>query len=164
MSATPLVASSGASAALIALYLALGGATYKPLHVADPCRPRPIEQLRDRESTVERLALSSLDGAACRLRVTREELVLALATPESRAAFARTHHVGDKQIDAALRAGLERAVRDARRVGALSEIEAVLLGEAIKRVPVRLVIEALQTRQGESLLGRLTDLLRERAR
>lgn len=164
MSAGPLVASSGASAALIALYLALGGATYKPLHVADPCRPRPIEQLRERERTAERLALSALDGAACRLRVTREELTLALATPETRAAFARTRHVGDEQIEAALRAGLERAVRDAERVGAVSAIEAALLGEVIKRVPVRLVIEALQTRPGESLLGRLTDLLGERAR
>lgn len=164
MSAGPLIAASGASAALIALYLALGGASYKPQQVADPCHPRPIEQLREREGTAERLALSALDGAACRLRVTREELTLALASPESRAAFARMHHVGDEQIAAALRAGLERAVRDAQRVGAVSAVQAALLGEVIKRVPARLVIEALQTRPGESLLGRLTDFLGERAR
>ena len=110
------------------------------------------------------MALSALDGAACRLRVTGEELALALATPESRAAFARTHHVGEGQIDTALRAGLERAVRDAKRVGDESAIEAVLLGEAIKRFPVRLLIKALRTGPGESLLARLTDLLDERAR
>ena len=36
----------GASAVLAAAYLALGGARYQPLAVADPCVPRPLSQLR----------------------------------------------------------------------------------------------------------------------
>lgn len=159
MSPVPLAAAAVTSAALIAVYLALGGATYKPLEVADPCQPRSIEQLREREDVVELLFLSTLDGAACRLRVTREELTLALATPEARAEFARTHHVSDEQIEDAVRGGLERAVEDAQRVEAVSALEATLLREAIQRVPVSALIDALQTDPGESLLDLLSDLV-----
>ena len=160
MSAVPLVAASGASGALIAAYLALGGATYKPLEVANPCKPRPIEELREREDPLERLVLSALDGAACRLRVTREELILALATPEARAEFARAHHIGDEQIENAVRAGLERALGDARRTGEVSGFEALLLSQAIRRLPLSVLIDALQTGAGKTALDRLTDLLR----
>ena len=159
MSPVSLVAAAGASAALIAVYHALGGVTYKPLEVADPCQPRSLEQLREREGVVELLFLSTLDGAACRLRVTREELTLALATPEARAEFARTHHLRDEQIERAVRGGLDRAVEDAQRVGAVSELEATLLRQAIQRVPVSVLIDALQTDPGGSLLELLSELL-----
>ncbi len=163
MSAVPLAAASAASAALIAVYLALGGATYKPLEVADPCKPRASEKLREREDALERLFLSALDGAACRLRVTREELTLALATAEARAEFGRAHHIGEEQIENAVRGGLERALEDARRIDAVSGFEALVLSQAIRRLPLGVVIDALQTEAGKTALNRLTDLLRQRA-
>jgi hypothetical protein len=159
VSPVSLVTAAGASGLLIVLYLALGGATYKPLEVADPCEPRSLEQLREREDVVELLLLSTLDGAACRLRVTREELTLAVATPEALREFARTHHVRDEQIENAVRAGLERAVQDAQRVDAVTAFEAMLLREAIQRVPVSVLIDALQTDAGGDLLDLLSDLL-----
>lgn len=163
MRAVPLAVAAGVSAALIALYLALGGATYKPLAVADPCQQRSTEELVEREDVLEQLVLSALDGAACRLQVTREELTLALATAEARAEFGRAHHVDDQQIDDAVRAGLERAVEDAERIGAISSFEAGLFREVVERLPLSIVIDALQTGAGTSLLGLLTDLLAQGA-
>lgn len=157
----PVAAASVAPAALIALYLALGGATYKPLEVANPCEPRSEEQLREREDALELVVLSALDGAACELRVTREELTLALATPEARAEFATAHHVGEEEIEAAIRGGLERAAEDARRVDAVSTIELILLEQAARRLPLSLLVELLGTEPGTRLLDRLTDLLGE---
>ncbi len=157
----PLAGACAASAALIALYLALGGATYKPLEVANPCEPRSEEQLRERQDARELVILSALDGAACELRVTREEMTLALATPEARERFATAHHVGEEEIEAAIRAGLERAAEDARRVGAVSTIELVVLEQAARRLPLSLLVELLRTEPGTRLLDRLTDLLGE---
>ena len=69
----------GASVALIVVYLALGGASYAPAKVADPCAPRDWRDPQGVEEVAEQIALSGLDGAACELDVSREEMVLALA-------------------------------------------------------------------------------------
>jgi hypothetical protein len=108
---------------------------------------------------MERLALSALDGAACRLRVTREELVLALAGEEARRAFARTHRIGDEQIEAAVRSGAERAIDDAERAGAISPQEATLLRRTAAALPAGALVEALQSAPGRGTLGLLEDLL-----
>jgi hypothetical protein len=147
------------AAALIGLYLALGGATYKPLEVADPCEPRPVEQLEAREGLLQSIALSALDGAACTLQVPREDLVLALADPEERARFAAEHQIDDETVESALRAGLVRAVEDAAATGELSGLEETVLLEAAERVPVGEVIDALETATGDDVLGLVDDLV-----
>jgi hypothetical protein len=156
----PLVA-LGLAAALVGLYLALGGATYKPLEVADPCEPRPIEELEAREGLLQSIALSALDGAACELQVPREDLVFALADPEERARFAAEHQVTDETVENALRAGLVRAVEDAAATGQISGIEETLLLEAAERVPVGTVIDALEAATGDDVLSLLDDLVAE---
>ena len=102
------------SLALIGTYLALGGASYKPVEVADPCKPRPIEKPQGGGEVLQQVALSALDGAACELGVSREDLTLALADRNSRDRFLREHGVTDQAFEQALRAGLLRAVDDAQ--------------------------------------------------
>lgn len=148
------------SAGLAGVYLASGGAHYQPREVADPCRPRSADRLKGGDQLLQRLALAALDGAACRLRVTREDLVLALATEQSRAAFAKQHRIGDAALEDAIKAGLDRAIADAQRAGAISGLEAGLLRRARDVVPVATLIDALKTSRGKDVLGRLTDLLR----
>jgi MFS family permease len=150
-----LAAAGAASAGLIGAQLALGGGSYEPQPVADPCRPRAAQQA----DTLQRIALSALDGAACRLRVTREELVVALATEESREAFARAHGIRDAELEEAVRAGLGRAIDEEARRGTLSPLEAGLLREARNRVPVGALIDALQSRTGRNVLELLSDLI-----
>ena len=155
-----MAAALGSSAALAGLYLALGGASFKPLEVADPCRPRAPERLEGRDQLLQRLALSALDGAACRLRVTREELALALASDEARKTFAEEHRISDAALDGAVREGLGRAIADAQRSGAISTFEAALLRRARDALPVRTIIDGLQSKPGRGVVDLLTDLLR----
>lgn len=154
-----LLAAIIASVVLIGTYLALGGASYKPLAVADPCKPRPISKPEGGGEVLQQVALSALDGAACELGTTREELTLALASQSSRERFLREHRVTDKVFEQALRAGLVRAVDDAERVDALSDLEASFIRTAIERLPIGVVIDVLQRATGRSVLDLMGDLL-----
>lgn len=150
-----------ASGAVLGSYLAAGGAAYEPREVADPCKPRPVEALRAREGgLLERIALSALDGAACRLRVTREELALAVASEEGRREFQRSHRITDAALQDAVRDGARRAISDEQRTGALSGTEAALLNRAVDAVPVTTLLKALRSNQGRSVIEFLMNLLR----
>jgi hypothetical protein len=111
-----IIGATTAAVALLALYLTLGGADYEPSPVADPCAAREWRDPGDPEEIAEQFFLSALDGAACELGVSREELAPALAT--------------------AVQAGLVRAVDDAEAAGALPGFAAGPLREGAERLPV----------------------------
>ena len=66
--------SVAATLALVLTYLALGGASYAPAKVADPCATRDWRNPQGLEAVGEQIVLSGLDGAACELGVSREEM------------------------------------------------------------------------------------------
>src|SRR5262249_22645257 len=70
-----------ASLLLVGAYLAAGGSSYAPEKVQDPCKPRPWRNPEGLAQIAEQFSLSALDGAACKLGVSREALARALATP-----------------------------------------------------------------------------------
>lgn len=142
-----------ASLALVLSYLAAGGASYEPAKVQDPCKPRPWPETEGLEQLAERFSLSALDGAACKLGVSRETLARALATPVSRERFARRYGLSDADVARAVRAGLLRAVDEAERAGALSPLLAAPLRAALRRIPIDQAIELIQN--AESLLDSL---------
>jgi len=156
----PLVGAAAAAVALVGTYLALGGASYKPLEVADPCDARPLAELERREGVLQQIGLSALDGAACSLRVPREELVLALADQQATERFLREHRIDRDDFERALRAGLARAVDDAARTDRISGVEEFLLRQAVERVPIGLLLAALERASGRSAVELLGDLLR----
>ena len=133
------------SVVLIGVYLALGGASYKPMEVADPCDQRALETPGGLEETAQQLALSALDGAACELQITREDLVLSLADPEERAAYLDERQISDETLEAAVRAGLQRAYDDAVDAGVIDGLDAILIGEAIQHVPVDVLVDIAQS-------------------
>jgi hypothetical protein len=147
------------AAALVGTYLALGGASYEPLDVPDPCDPRPVAELQERDELTEKLALSALDGAACELQVPREDLVFVIADPSERDEFIAEHGVTEEQLDAALEAGLVRAVDDAERAGDISSFEATLLREVAARVPAAEAIDVIESATGDDVLGLVNDLI-----
>jgi hypothetical protein len=150
-----------AVAGVLGAYLALGGADYQPRAVADPCVPRSTEELRARSGgLLEQIALSALDGAACRLRVTREELALAVASEDARREFVARHQISDAGLEDAVREGARRAIADERRRGSLSSFEASLLERAVGVVPVTTLLDALQSSAGRSVIELLSGLLR----
>jgi hypothetical protein len=146
----PLLASLAAGACLVGGYLALGGTSFEPARVADPCRTREWRDPGGLEETLEQIVLSGLDGAACELGVSREELVLAIGSEGSLEAFAEERGLERRDAEQAVQRGLVRAVDDAEEADAISGGVASLARRAIGSVPPWLLLD---------LLDRLASLL-----
>jgi hypothetical protein len=144
----PVAAATGVALILIGSYLALGGASYSPAKVADPCAPRAVRHPHGVGEVAEQVVLSAVDGAACKLGVSREAIVLAFANRSSLQRFARQHHVTERRLELLLRAGLLRAVDDAERAGQLSSTVANLVRGLVQRVPVGGLLDLLQQLPG----------------
>jgi hypothetical protein len=144
----PIVGAAAAVGALIGVYLALGGGSYTPAAVADPCVPRDWRDPEGLQEVAEQIVLSALDGAACELDVSREEIVLAFASRDSLERFAREHEISEEELEELVRAGLERAVDDAERAGALDPTIANLLRGLAARIPVEAFLDLLQQLPG----------------
>ena len=148
---------------VVGVQLANGGGTYEPLRPADPCVERPVTSRADGiDGLTERLVLIGIDGAACRLHVSREALALELAQADDPT---------DAQIDA-LRAGLKAAVSRMKGDGSLppaselvdESLESADLNDFLKRViralPASAIDAALKT---DDVLRRAIDDLDLRA-
>lgn len=117
---------------VLGVQLANGGGSFEPLRPADPCAARTVtSQAVGIDGLTERLVLLGLDGAACRLHVSREALTLELAQPGPRS---------DAEIDA-LRAGLLDAVRRMEDDGTLPPASA-LVDEALDSSDLNAFLEA----------------------
>ena len=141
--ALPLVVSLCAVAAVIVPYVALGGASYAPTPPADPCTRQPA-QSDGLSETLEQVALTGLGSAACELGVSREDVVLAIRSEEALDRFADRHGIARREVEAAVREGLEQALADAREDGTLSGLVAGLAEKVVENVPPHLLIEALE--------------------
>jgi predicted MFS family arabinose efflux permease len=62
-----------------------------PVQIADPCSGGPLPGIGGITGLLQTGALEVLDQAACRLHTSREELVLALASPAEAKRFAAAH-------------------------------------------------------------------------
>ena len=110
-------------AAVLGVQVAAGGGHYAPLRPANPCTPRPVPPIpAGLEPLAGQIVLLGLDSAACRLGISRERLVLALA--ETRTL--------NPQTTAALKAGLGDAVDRLDREGRLPKVSQ-LLPEALNQ-------------------------------
>jgi hypothetical protein len=155
-----LIASILASLALIVSYIVAGGLDFKPTPVADPCDSRVWSNPSGLEDTAQQLAFSTLDGAACDLGVSREELTRALASDQATEDFLAENDISREQFDEAIRSGLERAVDDAEAAGAIDPLVASAVRTAIQVLPVSQLIPLIQ--EASSAVGSdstLQDLL-----
>lgn len=137
-----------ASVVLVAVYLALGGMSYKPSSVADPCVQREWRSPHGTGETLEQIVLSTADGAACKLHVSREDLVLALAGGDDLSRFARDHGLSQGDAEDAIRDGLVRAVDDAEQAGAVGGGLADGLRTAARHLPIGFVLDVLRGASG----------------
>jgi hypothetical protein len=137
-----------AAAALVGLSLALGGALYKPAAVADPRETRDWREPSGFQEVVEQIALSGLDGAACELGVTREEMVLAFESRDSLEQFARDQGISDDELAELVRDGIDRALDDAVAADALNSTLAALIRGAVERIPVEQLLDFLDQLPG----------------
>lgn len=155
-----------AALVLVGAYLVAGGSSYTPAKTQDPCKQREWRDPGSLQEIAEQFSLSALDGAACELGVSREELARALPTEEGREKFQDEFEIGSEEFAKAIRAGLLRAIDDAEEAGALSPLVGGPLRETVEQVPLDQAIElvedasaAFETFQG--FLGPAADLLEE---
>jgi hypothetical protein len=140
--------SMAAALALVVTYLALGGASYAPAQVADPCATRDWREPQGLAEVGEQIVLSGLDGVACELGVSREEMVLALANGDSREQFAREHGISDERLEQLVRNGLMRAIDDAVEADALNPTIADILRGLVRSIPVDELVDLLERLPG----------------
>jgi hypothetical protein len=140
----PLLASLGLVAAVVVPYLALGGGRFQPTPRGDPCASRERPDADGLGETLERVALQAVDGVACELGVSREELVLALRSEEALDAFSEEQGLDRDELEQAITDGLVRAVDDAEDAGSLPGFVAPLVRRAAESVPPWLVLETLE--------------------
>jgi hypothetical protein len=140
--------SAAAAVALVVVYLALGGGSYAPAKVADPCAPRDWRDPVGVQAVAQQIVLSGLDGAACDLHVSREDVVLAFASRDSLRRFARDHGISGSELEGLVRSSLLRAVNDAARANALDPAVANLLRDAVRRIPIGGLLDLLDQLQG----------------
>jgi hypothetical protein len=131
-----LLGSVAAALLLVGVYLAAGGLDFKPAAAADPCDVREWGDPQGIEQTAERFSISAIDGAACELGVSREELTRALATEESRIEFGEEKGLSDSEIEDAIRSGLMRAIDDGENAGAIGALAASGLRLTVRVMPV----------------------------
>ena len=141
----PLLVSLGLVAAVVVPYLALGGGRFEPTPVADPCESREQPDADGLAETLERIALAGVDGVACELGVSREELVLALRSEEALDAFSEERGLDRDELEQAITDGLVRAVNEAEDAGSLPGFVAPLVRRAAESVPPWLILETLES-------------------
>jgi hypothetical protein len=139
-----LVALLATVVALVGVELGKGALHEPAPKLANPCHPRG-GRTGGIDATIQRIVLDGLDGAACRLHTTREELVLSFA-PETGVRRRWDQHT----VEVAIRAGMLRSIDEAQRRGDLPDFAAGLARELVKRVPIDQLI-----RGGLSLRGLL---------
>jgi hypothetical protein len=124
-------------AAVLGVQVAAGGGHYVPRRPTNPCTPTPVPRIPPRlEPLAGQIVLLGLDSAACRLGISRERLVLALADTRSL----------DPRAPAALKAGLRDAVDRLDREGRLPKVSQLVpqaLDQANLPGIVKTIIEAI---------------------
>ena len=140
----PVLVALGLVAAVVVPYLALGGGSFEPTPVADPCEAREQADADGVGETIERVALKAVDGVACKLGVSREDLVLALRSEDAFAAFSTKHGIDRAEAERAIHDGLVSAVDEAEQDGTLPGLIAPLVRKAAESVSPWLLLETLE--------------------
>jgi hypothetical protein len=128
---------------LVVVELANGAAGPVSPTILRPCKPHAVFAGGGVSGTVQRVVLEGLDGAACRLRTTREELVLSLSPSSTPRRWSR------RQIETAIRAGLNHAIDAERRQGNIPRFLVPVLHRIVDETPFDKLI------QGSVSLGSL---------
>ncbi len=130
-----LVALLASGAVLVGVELGKGALDPPAPKLADPCKPRG-GRTGGIDATIQRIVLDGLDGAACRLHTTREELALSLG-----GGVGVTRRWDEHTIEVALRAGLLRSVDEAERRGDIPSFLAPAVRGLVERAPLKPLIE-----------------------
>jgi hypothetical protein len=142
--AAAVAVATALSVALAVTYIALGGTSYEPSPVADPCATRPAREAGDTGDRIELVLLAAADATACELGVSREALVLALRSVDELEQLAEDEGRSRDELEDALRDGLVRAVDEAEEQDLIGDTTAGALRFAAERLPLGLLLSVLR--------------------
>lgn len=123
------------AALLVAGLLLIGveaARTHEPPRIANPCLPRTLPEVHALDGTVQRVVLAGLDRAACRLRTSREALVLSIARSSAGGGPRWTKAT----VATAVRAGLRGSLDEAARRGEVPGFAVPLVRSMIDKAPI----------------------------
>ena len=125
-----LIALLASGAVLVGVELARGALDQPSPKIANPCQPREGRS-GGIDATIQRIVLDGLDGAACRLHTTREELVLSIG-----GGSLAPRQWDEHTVEVALRAGLLQSVDAAEQRGDVPSFLAPALRGLVERAPL----------------------------
>lgn len=131
-----LAALFAAAAILIVVEFGMGAASAGEVNLADPCTSSKTFPGSGFDATVQQIVLDGLDGAACQLHTSREELVLSL-----RPGLGFSRKWDQHTIETAVRSGLLHSVEEAGNRG---DIPGFLVGpiqRLVETIPLERLIE-----------------------
>jgi hypothetical protein len=132
-----LLALLAGAAALVGVELGKGAARSVSPSIANPCRARPPFAGGGIDGVIQRVVLDGLDGAACRLGTSREELVLSLRSGTG----VRLRNADRNDAEAAIRAGLLRSVDEADSRGDIPSFLVPVVRRLIRTAPLDTLIQ-----------------------
>jgi len=135
-----------AAVVFLAAELGVGAWGFGEVKRVDPCTATTPSLGSGFDAALQRIVLDGLNGAACLLHTTREQLVEAFGSKNGR--------WSDEQIQAAVRVGLVGAIDRAEHRGEIPGIVAPLLREVAKHAPIKFLMQ-----NGSSLTGLLGGIL-----
>ncbi|MCU0309072.1 MAG: hypothetical protein MUE51_15175 [Thermoleophilia bacterium] len=125
------------AALMVGVMIASGARDFGTSLSRPPCTPAPAFPGDGLDATLQRVVLDGLEGAACELGATREELVLSLAPSDIRP---RDIRWDDATIQRAVRSGLVQSIDQAEDRGSLPGPLASVLRAVAERAPVEFLI------------------------
>lgn len=125
-----------AAVALLVVELSLGAVHFGEVKLANACTAEPGFEGGGIDGEVQRFVLSGLNGAACKLHTTREELVLSFVP----AAGTKSVRWDRETIDDALKAGFDQALEDTEQRGLAGLIIGHIL-EVVVGAPLRYLLD-----------------------
>ena len=131
-----IAASALASVLVVAIYLAAGGGSYEPTPVADPCAPREWTSPEGPEETAQQIL--PLRPRRRRLRARGQPRGARRRAGDRGVACGVRHRAGidAAELEAAIRAGVVRAIDDAENAAVIDPLTADGLRAVVSRLPL----------------------------
>jgi hypothetical protein len=133
-----ILAGLAAAALLVGVELQRGALADGRLAVADPCTRAAPAPGDGTDAQAQRIGLSAVDAAACRLGTSREELLLSVA-----GSLEDSRDLPD-DVEDALRDGLQEAIDAERDADRLNPVAAWVLGQTAGHAPVDWIMRAVE--------------------
>lgn len=144
MNRAAIIVAIAVSVVLAGAYALLGGTDYAPTAAANPCMERPWTNPNGRTELARQIAISALDGAGCKLGVSREELLLAFRSRNDLTTFGTRRGLSESTVVDAARAGLTRAIDDAERNAAIGGRSSSILRRLAEFLPLGALFAVLR--------------------